>query len=151
MKCLYCPGRMTQVVNSRAVARGQMTWRRRRCTTCGKTFTTRETSIGDNLFVLKRNGSRQRFVYEKFFASIYYITHSGKGRDSGDAAKIAKGVADAVLKQVFKSGIDKNISTKKLIELTYLELRKVSRTFAFSYGTHSEYRSKTLTKLGFMA
>lgn len=150
MRCLYCSERKTDVTNSRGIARGAITWRRRHCATCGKTFTTRETPIGDNLFVTKRNGSRQRFVYEKFFASIYNVVHAGKNRDSGDAAKIAKKVTQTVLEQIFMNIKSKNIPTRKIIELSYKELRKINRAFAFAYGTHSEYRSKSLTQMGLM-
>ncbi len=150
MKCIYCQQSGTEVANSRSVARDTSIWRRRHCSSCGKTFTTRETSVGDNLFVIKRNGSRQRFVYEKFFASIYFVLHTGKKSDSGDSAKMAKEVTLAVLEQVFLNNKGKEVRTSKLIELTYKELRKINRSVAFAYGTYSEYRSKKLIQMGFM-
>jgi transcriptional repressor NrdR len=150
MRCIYCSGQKTKVKNSRKIAHGTITWRRRHCTTCEKTFTTRETSVGDNLFVVKRNGSRQRFTYEKLFASIYHIVYNGKKRDSGDATKTSKKVALAVLEQIFTNNTNKNISTKRIVELSYKELRKVSRALAIAYGKYSEYRFKTLVQSGFM-
>jgi len=100
--------------------------------------------------VIKRNGSRQRFVYEKFFASMYNVIHAGKNRDSGNAAKIAKKVTQAVLEQIFMNTKGKNVPTRKIIELSYTELRKIHRASAFAYGTHSAYRSKSLTQIGLM-
>jgi transcriptional regulator NrdR family protein len=150
MKCIYCQQRGTAVTNSRAIAHDTIIWRRRHCDSCGKTFTTRETSVGDNLFVIKRNGSRERFVYEKFFASIYAVIRTGKNSDSGDSAKMAKEITHTVLEQVFKENRGKEVRTSKIIELSYKELRKISRSFAFAYGTYSEYRSKRLTQMGFM-
>jgi len=150
MRCIYCSGQKTEVKNSRKIARGTAIWRRRHCTTCEKTFTTRETSVGENLFVIKRNGSRQRFVYEKLFASIYHTIYNGKKRDSGDAAKTSKKVAETILRQLFAKNSTKNVSTKRIIELSYKELKKINRTLAIAYGKYSEYRFKTLTQSGFM-
>jgi hypothetical protein len=99
---------------------------------------------------MKRNGSRQRFIYEKLFASIYHIVYNGKKRDSGDATKTSKKVAEAVLKQVFVNNSTKNVSTKRIVELSYKELRKVNRALAIAYGKYSEYRFKTLIQSGFM-
>jgi transcriptional repressor NrdR len=150
MRCIYCSGQKTKVTNSRSIAHGTIKWRRRRCMTCEKIFTTRETSVGDNLFVIKRNGSHQRFIYEKLFASIYHIVYNGKKRDSGDATKISKKISEAVLRQVFAGNSGKNVSTKRIVELSYKELRKISRALAIAYGKYSEYRFKTLIQSGFM-
>lgn len=68
MKCPYCTNEDTKVVDSRQVeARIR---RRRECEKCGKRFTTFERVEFAELYVIKKNGSRQPFNSEKLRASI---------------------------------------------------------------------------------
>lgn len=127
-----------------------MTWRRRSCPRCARVFTTKESSVADNLFLVKRNGSRQRFVYEKLFASIFAILNSGKKRDSGDAALRAKKIARSVVATLFTSAEKKDVPTKKVIELVYKELKKAGQPYADAYAAYSEYRAKVLIQTGLM-
>lgn len=142
MKCLYCHKAGTDVVNSRVIKNGIGVWRRRCCIHCKKTFTTKETAIADNLFVLKRNGSRQRFIYEKLFASIFRVINTGKNRDSGDDAKLSKKIAEIIISKLYGYANEKDIESKKIIELVYSELKKINLSFGDMYIAYSDYRIK---------
>ncbi len=68
MKCPYCVNDDTKVVDSRQVeARIR---RRRECEKCEKRFTTFERVEFAELYVIKKNGSRQPFNSEKLMTSI---------------------------------------------------------------------------------
>ena len=142
MKCIYCANRKTEVINSREIKVGTLTWRRRRCPNCTKIFTTKESGMADNLFVIKRNGSRQRFIYEKLFVSIFIVVNTGKNRDNGDDAKLAKKISARILKKLFTAAEDRDIKSKILIALAYDELKKIHRSYADRYIAYSDYRLK---------
>jgi len=151
MRCIYCLKKQkTEVINSREIRRGYATWRRRACSACKRIFTTKESPVADNLFFIKRNGSRQRFVYEKLFASIFAVLNFGKKRDNGRDARLAKKIADRIVNQLFVRAEKKDISTQKVIELVYVDLKKINQAFANSYASYSEYRIKTLLQKGLM-
>lgn len=98
--------------------------------------------MADNLFVIKRNGSRQRFVYEKLFVSIFTVVNIGKNRDNGDDAKLAKKISQKIIKKLFAISTNKAIASKTIIELVYAELKKINSSYADRYASYSDYRLK---------
>ncbi len=68
MKCPYCTNPDTKVVDSRQV--DSQIRRRRECEKCEKRFTTFERVEAAELYVIKKNGSRQPFNPEKVRTSI---------------------------------------------------------------------------------
>ena len=68
MKCPYCVNDDTKVVDSRQVE--AQIRRRRECEKCEKRFTTFERVEYAELYVIKKNGSRQPFNSEKLRLSI---------------------------------------------------------------------------------
>jgi transcriptional repressor NrdR len=143
MKCPYCKKGDTEVANSRKGKGDTSVWRRRKCLKCKEVFTTNEVFSYDSLFVIKRNLTRRRFVYEKLLASILMSITGGKGSDMGDDALKARDIAHKVIEDLFllKS---KYVSTKDIIHATHKELEKVHEFFARKYAMYSEYRMKVL-------
>lgn len=148
MKCIYCTHKKTEVTNSREIKNGLMTWRRRLCQNCKKIFTTKESAVADNLFVIKRNGSRQRFIYEKLFSSIFVVINARKNRDNGEDAKNTKRVAEKITARMFSVSNQKEILSKTIVELVYKELKKVSTAYADSYISYSDYRFRIGLQFG---
>ncbi len=70
MKCMYCNGKESRVVDSRPTEDGNAIRRRRECETCGRRFTTYEKVEAVPLLVVKRDGSREAFDPEKIRRSI---------------------------------------------------------------------------------
>jgi transcriptional repressor NrdR len=154
MKCSFCEsvGKVskTDVINSRQGKGGKEVWRRRQCLSCKGIFTTTECFSYGNIFVVKRNLIRKRFVYEKLFTSIVDAVTGGKGSDRGDEAVLAKEVVQKVLKKLlsFESNY---ISSKDIIRATYEVLVTKNQFFAMRYMTYSDFRLQTLSvskKLG---
>jgi transcriptional repressor NrdR len=63
MECPYCSKTEMKVTNKRDFPGGIR--RRRECTKCGKRFTTYERIEKEELYVIKKNGNREKFEREK--------------------------------------------------------------------------------------
>ena len=89
MRCPVCKKGETEVSNSRTTKSGASVWRRRRCTSCGRTVSTYEHPSLDFLVIKKRSGKNARYAQHKLLVSIFDSIVNGKNRDRGDAAKAA--------------------------------------------------------------
>jgi len=65
MKCPFCAGAKTQVLESRIVDGGEAVRRRRECKKCLKRFTTYEKVKKMTFWVIKKDGRREEFDKEK--------------------------------------------------------------------------------------
>ena len=70
MRCPFCQNRDTQVIDSRAPEEGAVIRRRRRCSACGKRFTTFERAQLTMPVIVKRGGVRSEYNREKLYASM---------------------------------------------------------------------------------
>ncbi|MBE6038909.1 MAG: transcriptional repressor NrdR [Anaerofustis stercorihominis] len=70
MKCLKCNSLDSKVVDSRSADDGKSIRRRRECLVCGYRFTTYERIELGPLFVVKRDGSREKFDRDKIVHGI---------------------------------------------------------------------------------
>ena len=71
MKCQKCQCTDTKVIESRDVAEGEATRRRRECPKCHGRFTTYERLERPQLVVIKQNGSRELFSRNKLLAGLH--------------------------------------------------------------------------------
>lgn len=69
MKCPYCSNTTFRVTDKRASPHGIR--RRRECLKCKKRFTTHEKIDQGDLFVVKKDSSREKFSREKLERGIY--------------------------------------------------------------------------------
>src|SRR5204863_9952447 len=74
MTCPSCE-RSTRVLESRQAEAGAAIRRRRECPACGRRFTTYERREPDPLFVIKRDGDRQRFDHVKLRGALLRAAH----------------------------------------------------------------------------
>ncbi|MEX2006772.1 MAG: transcriptional regulator NrdR [Candidatus Saccharimonadales bacterium] len=74
MKCHNCQSTDSKVIESRDVADGEATRRRRQCLNCGNRFTTYERLERPSLVVVKRDGTRQLFSRDKLQAGLQQAT-----------------------------------------------------------------------------
>jgi transcriptional repressor NrdR len=70
VRCPYCGGTETGVIDKRDSADGSVIKRRRRCEACQRRFTTYERIEVDRLYVVKKDGRRQEFDRAKLRHSI---------------------------------------------------------------------------------
>lgn len=71
MFCPFCNEHDTKVIDSRLVADGQQTRRRRECQACGERFTTFETAELLMPRIVKQDGTREPFNEDKLSSGIY--------------------------------------------------------------------------------
>lgn len=69
MKCPFCSNQASRVTDKRASPHGIR--RRRECLKCKKRFTTHENADSSDLFIIKKDNSRERFSREKLERGIY--------------------------------------------------------------------------------
>lgn len=70
MQCPACRSMESRVVDSRLVAGGTVTWRRRECDGCKRRFTTYERLEHSLPVVVKKDGQREPFDRMKALASL---------------------------------------------------------------------------------
>ena len=70
MKCPYCGGEESKVVDSRATEDDGAIRRRRECLKCGKRYTTYEKIEDIPVFVIKRNLTREVFNRDKILNGL---------------------------------------------------------------------------------
>ena len=68
MRCPYCEGERTRVIDTSHNARGIR--RRRVCKDCGRRFSTAERAILTTPLVVKRDGQREEFNREKLISGL---------------------------------------------------------------------------------
>ncbi len=70
MKCPKCSSDDNKVVDTRDAREGMAIRRRRECLECGYRFSTIEEVLREGVYVLKRDGRRERFDREKILGGI---------------------------------------------------------------------------------
>ncbi|AKI96816.1 transcriptional regulator NrdR [Kosmotoga pacifica] len=70
MKCPFCGSISTRVIDTRTTDSGSVVRRRRECEDCGGRFTTYERFEQRPIFVVKKDGRRQRFDRQKILSGI---------------------------------------------------------------------------------
>ena len=68
MKCIFCGSESTKVTDKREAQDG--TRRRRECLKCNKRFTTYEYPEKKDIMIVKKDGRREKFSYEKLKSGI---------------------------------------------------------------------------------
>lgn len=139
MNCPFCSAANTQVENSRETNDGERIWRRRKCTVCGKVFSTYEGVGLDYLVIEKRNGKHTRYQRHKLFASIYDAIVGGKRKDRGDAANEANVVVAVIERRILANG-KRRVTTQEIIDLVTGELEGSNLGACYRYAAFSPYR-----------
>ena len=70
MRCPNCSATEDKVIETRISKEGDTIRRRRQCAVCGQRFTTYETIIPAELYVIKKNGTKVDFKPEKILFGI---------------------------------------------------------------------------------
>ena len=104
MHCPFCQAEDTKVIDSRLVADGSQTRRRRSCEVCQARFTTFERVQLRELIVLKRNGEKS--IYDR-----------NKVENSMRLALRKRKISDDVIDRAV-NGISRNLESKGDLEIT---------------------------------
>ena len=133
MRCPYCGGLESRVIDSRSSGEGIR--RRRQCPACSARFTTYERVQPHNIVVLKKDGRREAFSRDKLSSGI---------RKSCEKRPLRTGAIDKLIDDVeaelYKTGKTEFPSSsigdlvmerlKKLDHIAYIRFASVYREFA---------------------
>ena len=136
MKCPFCKGPDTQVVDTRENEDGDSIRRRRRCLSCDKRFTTYETVELRMPQVVKQSGIRSEFDDEKLRTSFKRALHK---RPVSTA--LVDAAIDNVTQKVFSLG-EREIGSRQIGEMVMKELLKLDKVayirFAYVYKSFQD-------------
>ena len=117
MDCPYCNNNASKVTDKRKSPEGIR--RRRECLKCGKRFTTYEKREQSDLYVIKKDGRRERFSKEKFEKGI----EKAFEKRPVEKNKIEK-MINEIEEQIRKKG-KKEIKTSAIGELVMKKIKKL--------------------------
>jgi transcriptional repressor NrdR len=132
MECPYCLKTEFKVTNKRDAIEGIR--RRRECLSCGKRFTTYEKIERDDLYIIKKDGTRQKFERDKLRKGIDKAFE--KRAVSKDKIEKMINEIEELLRKKGKKEIKSSIigeivikKIKKLDNVAYIRFASVYRDF----------------------
>jgi len=133
MKCPFCGGSDTQVVDSRVSDAGDCIRRRRRCTACTKRFTTYENAELRMPQVVKTNGQRAEFDTDKVRTSFMRALH----KRPVPTALVDEAI-ERIMQGVLSQG-EREIASRRIGEMVMGELGRLDKVAYIRFA--SVYRS----------
>jgi len=133
VRCPFCHGDDTQVMDTRESDEGDSIRRRRRCASCDKRFTTYERAELTLPAIVKKNGSRVEYSHDKLISSIRLALR--KRPVSADAVDEAV----AKIEEKLLSLGEKEIPSERVGELVMRELKRLDKVAYIRFA--SVYRS----------
>ncbi len=133
MKCPFCKGDKTQVVDTRESEDGDSIRRRRRCLSCDKRFTTYEMVELRMPQIVKQNGMRSEFDEEKLRTSFKRALHKRPV-----SAELVDAAIDNVTQKLHALG-EREIGSRQVGEMVMKELLKLDKVAYIRFA--SVYKS----------
>jgi len=121
MKCPYCGNKQTEVVETRDSDELETIRRRRACTKCNKRFTTYERIENINLYVIKKDGTREQFDRDKLKKGILSSTQKTKV-SLDEVEKIVTNI-----ERELRSGDSVEIESKRIGNMVANKLKKIDK------------------------
>lgn len=132
MNCPYCSHTKLRVTNKRSSPEGIR--RRRECLKCKKRFTTYEKIEQSDIYVIKKDGRREKFAREKLESGIMKAFEK-RPVPTGEIQKMINEVEDMIRKKgkkEIKSSVIGDLVSKKIMKLdkvAYIRFASVYRDF----------------------
>ena len=134
MHCPFCREIESRVLDSRLVAGGTVTWRRRECDGCQRRFTTYERVEHTLPVVVKKDGQREPFDRQKLLRGLRVACN--KRPVSADtleaqAAELERELAESGEKEISSLLVGERVMErlKRLDEVAYVRFASVYRSF----------------------
>ncbi len=134
MQCPYCREMDSRVIDSRLVAGGTVTWRRRECDACKRRFTTYERVEFTLPTVVKKDGQREPFDRAKVLRSLRIACNKRPVSDDTleeQAVALERELAESGDKEISSLIIGERVMArlKELDEVAYVRFASVYRSF----------------------
>ena len=133
MRCPFCHGEDTQVMDTRVSDEGDTTRRRRRCASCDKRFTTYERAELTFPAIVKKNGSRVDYSHDKLASSIKLAL-----RKRPVSSDLVDEAIASIEEKLVATG-EKEIASDRVGELVMRELKRLDKVACIRFA--SVYRS----------
>ena len=133
MKCPFCKGDNTQVVDTRESEEGDSIRRRRRCQSCDKRFTTYEMVELRMPQVVKQNGMRSEFDDARLRTSFSRALHKRPV-----PTELVDAAIDNVIQKIFALG-EREVGSRLIGEMVMKELLKLDKVAYIRFA--SVYKS----------
>ena len=133
MRCPFCHGEDTQVMDTRVSEEGDTTRRRRRCTSCDKRFTTYERAELTFPAIVKKNGSRVEYSHDKLASSLKLAL-----RKRPVSSDLVDEAIASIEEKLVATG-EKEIASDRIGELVMRELKRLDKVAYIRFA--SVYRS----------
>ncbi len=133
MKCPFCKGPDTQVVDTRENESGESIRRRRRCLSCDKRFTTYENVEMRMPQIVKQNGMRSEFSQEKLRTSFSRALHKRPV-----STELVDAAIDEVKQKIFALG-EREVNSRQIGEMVMKALLKLDKVAYIRFA--SVYKS----------
>ena len=134
MKCIYCGGSESKVLDSRNSDESNAIRRRRECLECGRRFTTYETIETVPILVVKNDGSRQSFDPSKLKSGIIKACEKrpvSLSQIDSIVSEIEKHIQNKLTQEIKSSALGEMVmdALKELDEIAYVRFASVYRQF----------------------
>jgi transcriptional repressor NrdR len=134
LHCPFCREIESRVLDSRLVAGGTVTWRRRECDTCNRRFTTYERVEHTLPVVVKKDGQREPFDRQKLLRSLRIACNKrpvSTDTLEAQAAELERELAESGEKEVSSLLVGERVMErlKRLDEVAYVRFASVYRSF----------------------
>jgi len=134
MQCPYCRAMESRVIDSRLVAGGTVTWRRRECDGCKRRFTTYERVEHALPMVVKKDAQREPFDREKLLRSLRVACNKRPIPSDAleqHAEEIERELAESGEKEISSLVIGERVMDrlKKLDPVAYVRFASVYKSF----------------------
>lgn len=133
MHCPFCSHPDTKVIDSRLIAAGEQTRRRRECISCGERFTTFETAELVMPRIVKQDGTREPFNEDKLRSGIQRALEKRPVSVEDIEASVAR------IKHDLRTTGEREIDSRVLGECVMKELRQLDQVAYVRFA--SVYRS----------
>ena len=145
MRCPYCSNHETKVIDKRETESREITRRRRECLKCKKRFTTHEKIESIDLYVVKKDNSREKYNREKFERGIQRAFEKrpiSKEKIDKMINEIEEQLKKRGKKEVKSSAIGEIAmkKIKKLDNVAYIRFASVYRNFQDAEDFKNELR-----------
>ena len=119
MKCPYCSGTESRVIDSRPAEDSEKIRRRRECLSCGRRFTTYEMVENTPLIVVKKDKSRQMFERNKLLNGLMRACEKRPV-----SLEVLERIVDEIESEILNS-LEREVTSRKIGEMAMEKLKKV--------------------------
>ena len=138
MKCPFCSGRKTRVVDTRELGSDTVTRRRRECLQCGRRFTTYERAESLDLYIIKKDGRREPYDKQKLRNGIIKAC---------EKRPISQGIINSIVERIeneLRQSRTIEVKSRTVGEKVMNELRKLDKVAYIRFASvYSEFADIT--------